>query len=180
MDIDKFWAIVDKYKDGEYPGVGVDEELTKLTPEEIVSYETHSIELVDRAYCWPVWGAAFIMSEGHCSDDMFTDFRYGLIARGREVYQAVLADPDSLADLPNDWIGDEDFSAMAWQAYEAKTNEELPWSQIDRPSEPSGEKWDFNDHQEACRRLPRMWAKYGQQFQHPIAAADKKPWWKFW
>jgi hypothetical protein len=33
---------------------------------------------------------------GGMSDDGFTDFRYWLISRGRDVYERALADPDSL------------------------------------------------------------------------------------
>ncbi len=179
MDINQFWAIVDKHKDGEYPGSGVADELAELTPEEIVSYETHFTELVDRGYCWRLWGAAYIM-HGGCSDDSFDYFRFGLVSRGRDIYQAALADPDSLADLSDDWIGDEDFGAMAFEAYMNKTGKELPFPKRDRPLEPSGEDWDFDDDSEAARRLPRMWAKYGQQFPPPEGDADKKPWWKFW
>ena len=39
------------------------------------------------------------MCENGCSDDGFIDFRAWLIAQGREVYLAALADPDSLTDV---------------------------------------------------------------------------------
>lgn len=53
----------------------------------------------DLADKFGLWDAAGIMKEYGCSDDGFIDFRAWLIAQGREVYFAALADPDSLADV---------------------------------------------------------------------------------
>lgn len=43
-----------------------------------------------------LWGAAHVI-HGGCSDDMFWDFRTGLVALGRDRFLRALADPDSLA-----------------------------------------------------------------------------------
>ena len=53
----------------------------------------------DLADKFGLWDAAGVMKEYGCSDDGFIDFRAWLIAQGREVYFAALADPDSLADV---------------------------------------------------------------------------------
>lgn len=181
MDIDRFWGIIAKGQDSEDPRVLVAEELAKLPPDEIVSYEEHFIALVDRAYRWPLWGAAYIM-QGGCGDDSFTDFRCGVISRGREVYERALADPESLADFDEDWIGNEEFGYLAWEAYQAKTGKEMPWKQIDRPKHPLGDGWDLDDYETNRQRLPRIWEKYGEEFLHPsgLNAVKKKPWWNFW
>ena len=50
-------------------------------------------ELADQ---YGLWDAAMME---WCSDDGFIDFRAWLIAQGREVYQAALKEPDSLADV---------------------------------------------------------------------------------
>lgn len=52
----------------------------------------------------PFWhgrgtAAAYLIGGG-CSDDGFTDFRFGVIAQGRDWYEKAAACPDSLADHP--------------------------------------------------------------------------------
>ena len=61
--------------------------------------------MMDSAYCWSLWGAAYVINGG-CSDDPFVDFRASLISRGRQVFERALSDPDSLAD--------EDFDGSDW------------------------------------------------------------------
>ncbi len=50
------------------------------------------------------------------------DFRYGLISRGRSVFERALADPDSLADVADDttdgFIPNEDFGYVAQRVYQ--------------------------------------------------------------
>jgi hypothetical protein len=51
------------------------------------------------SYRWDLWGAAYLINGG-CSDDGFDYFRGWLLSQGRAIWQATLADPDSLADHP--------------------------------------------------------------------------------
>ena len=91
----------------------------------------------DLADKFGLWDAAGIMKEYGCSDDGFIDFRAWLIAQGREVYFAALADPDSLADVVPygdccfeqlSYVGDyayeqltgkSAYDQMDWNSYEA-------------------------------------------------------------
>ena len=91
----------------------------------------------DLADKFGLWDAAGIMKEYGCSDDGFIDFRAWLIAQGREVYFAALADPDSLADVVSygdccfeqlSYVGDYAYEQLTgksaydqtdWSAYEA-------------------------------------------------------------
>lgn len=91
----------------------------------------------DLADKFGLWDAAGIMKEYGCSDDGFIDFRAWLIAQGREVYFAALADPDSLADVVSygdccfeqlSYVGDyayeqltgkSAYDQMDWNSYEA-------------------------------------------------------------
>lgn len=91
----------------------------------------------DLADKFDLWDAAGIMKEYGCSDDGFIDFRAWLIAQGREVYFAALADPDSLADVVPygdccfeqlSYVGDYAYEQLTgksaydqtdWSAYEA-------------------------------------------------------------
>ena len=46
-----------------------------------------------------LWGAAYLINGG-CSDDGFDHFRGWLMTQGREVFARAVAEPDSLAELP--------------------------------------------------------------------------------
>ena len=98
MNIDEFWQVIEKGKESDEPEEIISEELKKLSPEEIISYQEQFDSLFDKAYRWDLWGAAYLIGGG-CSDDGFMDFRYGLISRGRKVYEDALNNPDSLASL---------------------------------------------------------------------------------
>jgi hypothetical protein len=163
MTRDQFWTIVDQVKGAKEPEVAIAKLLRKLTPPELLSYQEHFDTLFREAYRWNLWGAAYIMGGG-CSDDGFIDFRYGLIAMGREMYESALEDPDSLAQHRIEGeISNELFGYAATEAYEELTGEEdMPrMAPPKRPPKPSGEEWDFDDRKENARRLPRLWAKYG-------------------
>jgi Protein of unknown function (DUF4240) len=100
--------------------------------------------------------------EANCSEDCFFAFRGWLIGRGRQVYEAALADPDSLADCAE--LGDqppwcEPLWGVAMAAYVARTGKEMPglagWPEP--PLDPwwPWERWEA----ELGRRYPRLWAR---------------------
>jgi len=62
------------------------------------SFHRHFDEREDRAYTWELWAAAYIVGGG-CSDDAFSDFRATLISMGRQTFERVIADPQSLPSL---------------------------------------------------------------------------------
>lgn len=163
MDIAQFWEL----NAGLDPEDAADQlrvRLSALDPEEIVSYQEHFDRAFASAYQWNLWAAAYII-EGGCSDDGFTDFRYGLISRGRSVFEAAIADPDSLVvvavDSPDGFIPNEDFGYVARKVYESKTELDMPDNDVPYPSDPSGESWDFDDQQLCEQTLPKLWAKFG-------------------
>ena len=110
MDEDGFWGIIET-ADRE-SGTGMDEKsealkraIGRLPETEASGFSELFDEKMDRAYTYPLWGAAYIM-HGGCSDDTFADFRACLISRGRPQFEHAVADPDSLAD--------EAFDRDAW------------------------------------------------------------------
>lgn len=137
--------------------------LLKLSPERIAQFQEHFDREMDRAYNWELWAAAYVM-EGGCSDDGFIDFRYGLISRGRTFFEAALEKPDNIADLVDDdeYIANESFGYVAAEVYEEKTGNEIPYVDFKRRSEPSGENWDVDDPKECAKRLPKLWARFGE------------------
>lgn len=122
-------------------------------------------ELRARSYVWDLWQAADLLNGG-CSDDGFEYFRGWLLTRGRAVFDAAVADPDTLADLPavrSAAVDLTDFECesmygVVWDAYHELTGaEELPVPLAGRY--PALEKtWDGDV--ELRRRLPRLAALY--------------------
>jgi len=125
--------------------------------------------LMADSYRSPLWAAAYVINGG-CSDDGFEYFRGWLIAQGREVYERIVPDPDTLADLPviqakapRTWPFEcEDTLHIALQAYRAATGEEVPprTFTIRYPELDPAWDFDFDDRTEMTRRLPRLSALY--------------------
>jgi hypothetical protein len=132
--------------------------LSKLPPDEAVEFSRHFDAMMDKAYSWPLWGAAYVV-HGGCSDDAFSDFRSSLISRGRASYERAVADPDSLAD--------EDFDDDAWfyEGYQYAVNEgvkaaagTVPGRAAPHPSGPSGESWEEDRVHDLFPRLTARFA----------------------
>ena len=147
MDRNGFWEIIDEaQRDGDdvYDVAEcVVRLLRTLEPDEIINWGQHLSDVLGESYRWDLWAVAYIVNGG-CGDDGFEYFRAFLIARGRRRFEAALADPQSIGD----WIepGEnecEELLAVAWDAYLAKTGEELPDDAIKlrAPSDPIGERW---------------------------------------
>ena len=68
--------------------------LSKLSENELLSYELYRIEMEELSYVWKLYNAAYIIYDG-CTDSIFTDFRNGLIVQGRTTFYNAINDPDS-------------------------------------------------------------------------------------
>jgi hypothetical protein len=124
MDEAQFWAIIEAGgkkagTDPERQLAAVWKRLVKLAPEEIRAFHQLFNRKLADAYTWDLWGAAYLINGG-CSDDGFYYFRAWLISRGRAVYEAAVANPDSLAgrtDPDRDDYEFEDLWHIALEAY---------------------------------------------------------------
>lgn len=167
MDAARFWQMIDASR----VRAGGDPEkqmellrglLTELPEQEILAFDRLFNEHWVRAYTWDLWGAAYVIGGG-CSDDGFMDFRGWLIAKGRQVYEAALADPESLVESMTDADDNgqiEGFQYVAMEAWEAVTGEDwsdAPRSEVESPAKPSGEPWAED---EVAERLPRLTARF--------------------
>lgn len=145
--------------------------LAKLPPEEILDF-AHWWEAAHcRAYRRDLWGAAYLVNGG-CSDDGFDYFRNWLLLQGRAVFDAALADPDSLAEvLDGDEVECECHpGADAWFAATGTAADDDGYAAFERallfrhPKRPKppplARRWDFDDDDEVRRRLPRLAALY--------------------
>jgi hypothetical protein len=162
-DEGRFWEIIEAgsgeaLMDPDRQLAAVREQLVELAPEEIHEFHAHFNRKLADAYTWDLWGAAYLINGG-CSDDGFCYFRAWLISRGRTVYDAAVANPDSLAGLTDPKRDDyefEDLWGVSQEAYEQVTGEEVPPSTFSWPEEPRGKRWDFDDDEQVTRRLPQL------------------------
>jgi hypothetical protein len=155
--------------------------LAQLDPAEIAAFEVVFDALRSAADRDDIANAAVLIEHGFLADDSFDDFKAGLVALGRDVYERVLRDPDSLADHPlvreiaqaNDprWLGREDLHYAASQAYTQATGQDevtffdvVEAAEVEEPElpEPDDEEteWAVTDEVETRRRLPRLSALF--------------------
>ena len=167
MDEAKFWNIIatacrpdPRKADGWADGLQV--ELEKCDPPEIIEWNHIFDRLAAQAYTVDLWGAAYLINGG-ASDDGFYYFRCWLIGMGRNVYEAAVANPDSLAEAVVQGIDAEaEIYAVAHQAWMTVSGrpDTDPYPARNEQAELRGEDWDFDDDAEVHRRLPRLAALY--------------------
>lgn len=195
MNIDSFWQLVERARtaagpaadnarrDGQPSAVAeaLVAELGLVPLTEVLEFDQILRDLVRRVDTWDVCAACWIIEHGFLSDDGFLDFRAGLVGLGRSTFEAVIADPDSLAGHPavqeisrasgrSLWIGDESLLFAAQRAYEQQTGDaDAFWEAIEavesaaRPADGRefvGDQWDLRDEDEWRRRLPRLAALF--------------------
>ncbi len=148
MDETEFWELVDDAREAaegdpeEQADLLVDR-LAQLDPDSVLDFARHFESRYNRAYRWDLWGAAWVLLDG-ASDDAFDFFRCWLIGQGREVFEGAVHDPDSLAELLDEFDeeidGDgEELGYAADEAYEQLTGVVAPDLAIaPAPAEPEG------------------------------------------
>jgi hypothetical protein len=182
MDRNAFWEMIERSRtssaDPDARLEWLTERLAALPVTEIADFQIHLGQVRRRVDTWWIWGAAYLICDGLCSDDGFWYFQAWLVGLGREAFERVAANPDALAELPevqrlaggvaswseNDWPEWESLDYVADEAYERVTGEDeglddvlqaLGRGRLSSP-EPTDERWDFEDEQERTRRLPRL------------------------
>ncbi|MEN3384899.1 MAG: hypothetical protein V7608_4943 [Hyphomicrobiales bacterium] len=176
MPADQFWQIIERAAarsdhdpDAHMEALRV--VLRELSPEEIISFEVAFRRYLNEAYTWDLWGAAYVV-HGGCSDDGFEYFRRRLVARGRDVYEAALADPDSLAQLEvrpgsDDVWEFERIYYVANHVFEQKGGEGdvRDYSEPEAGlggSGPSGDPFE-DDEEHLAKRYPKLWRRFGAE-----------------
>ncbi len=172
MELERFWTLVAAMRADsdsmELHYRSCDKMLKKLSNQELVEFSIQISLLQERAYDWNLWAAAYIINGG-CSDDGFVYFRTGLIFQGKEVFEAALADPESLVeiDLAPELIEYESFAYLPEYVFEEKNPDrtdfyDLTCEQLRLPEEnsPRGEEWEEDDS-ELKKRFPKLTEKYG-------------------
>jgi hypothetical protein len=170
VDRSQFWKIIDASRrkakgDLDAQIEALREQLQELSPEEIVKFQEIFHEYRLRAYCWDLWGAAYIIGGG-CSDDGFMDFRAWLISKGEKTYEEALKNPESLVKVVKDEEEEcqlEGFQYVASQVWEEKTGkgmDDFPQKKLKYPESPTGEEWS-EESDDLKRRFPKLWRKFG-------------------
>jgi hypothetical protein len=184
MTLDEFWEHIraTKRKDSDAHVERLTKRLAKLKPEEILDFDHWWHLMMGEAYHWNLWGAAYLINGG-CSDDGFEYFRDWLILQGRDVFQAAVSNPDTLADVVDparNYYSCECYLATdAWfEATGADPDDGhdafYAAKEARHPGQPTrmapyedgqelGESWDFDDNEEMKKRLPRLWALYNDE-----------------
>ncbi len=146
MDELRFWEIVQHAHDQTNGDMDEKCELLKNTISQLSKDDAKTFvnifdSMMDRAYSWQLWGAAYVINGG-CGDDTFSDFRASLISRGRSAFERALSDPESLA------IEDFDEDAWFYEGYQYAVTDGVKaavGSIVNRekphPVEPSGHEW---------------------------------------
>lgn len=171
MRTDEFWQLIDRARaggGGEAPAVAARATalLAERDPADIVGYARHQRRVLIASRTVDLWGAAYLINGG-ASDDGFEYFRGWLMTQGREVFARAVADPDSLAELPQirsaalsgEEFESEDMLAVPWEAYRKATATDLP-AEPDPSPAPDLDFWDFDDEESARQRLPRLAALF--------------------
>lgn len=173
MSADAFWAIIDRTvtleADQEQQLAALRTELEVLSADEVVAFTNAFEQQLRRAYRWDLCAVAYI-AHGWASDDGFEYFLRWLVSRGRGVFEQVLADPDSLADLlasgSKGMLVFEEFAVVSWDVWGAKTGQaptEIPmtFDVMTLLVEPDGEPFP-EDPDALALAYPRMWARFGE------------------
>jgi hypothetical protein len=86
----EFLKIIEKSKGGtesaDEQAEKLEKLLSKLPPEEIVSFENIFTKLRYAAYRCDLWGVAYLLCGG-CGDDSFDYFRAWLVGRGQKFHE---------------------------------------------------------------------------------------------
>lgn len=175
MGVGRFWQIIERAAESDHdPDAHVKAlrtGLLELALPEIISFEVAFRRYLNKAYTWELWGAAYVI-HGGCSDDGFEYFRRWLVSRGRQVYEAALADPDSLAQQdvrPGPWnvwefeqiyyVAKEVFNEKGGEGDVRDQSEPEAGAGLTGP-EPSGEPFP-EDEEHLARRYPKLWQRFG-------------------
>jgi hypothetical protein len=139
----------------------LDEQLSSVSPDQLVEFQAHFEELVRSANRWDLWAVAYIIAGG-CSDEWFDYFRYWLVSLGQRGYERALENPASVDELLSETNAEDIFfesiSYVASAAYRRRTGSEIPLLALE-PVAPVGEPWSIDE--DLASRFPTLWAKYG-------------------
>ncbi|MDQ8029322.1 MAG: DUF4240 domain-containing protein [Brevundimonas sp.] len=169
----RFWSLIDGTvrpdADPDAQASALYEVLDALSADEVLGFHDAFERQMTRAYSWDLWAVASI-AHGSASDDGFDYFRRWLISRGQQTFEHVLANPDSLADVPGvDGGGVLEFEMLGYVAMEVWAEKSgrpvedmpIPASWTPPGADPAGEPFE-EDPAWLAARFPKTWARFGE------------------
>lgn len=162
MNESEFWGIIDTVHQRSKGDMDkkcslILKEISALSKDNAIEFMHFFDSMMDKAYSWELWGAAYVLNGG-CGDDTFSDFRASLISRGEETFKKTITNPDSLAD--------EEFNEGLWfyEGYQYAVSDgveavvgKVPNRSKPSPEDPSGTEWDEENEEELQRLYPKLW-----------------------
>jgi hypothetical protein len=168
MSPDEFWAVVDRVADPDPvdASAALTEQLRAMPADRVVAYEKQFVAQMARANTF-VHRAAAETIMGYTSQDVFVSFRTWVLYQGRTVFDAFVADPDSLAGhgpVDGEQIGmSESLEFAPMEAWQANTGRDPYADGSGAPdggsvyTEPTGKPLDRS---QLASRFPRLTAAY--------------------
>ncbi|MFI7438915.1 DUF4240 domain-containing protein [Nonomuraea indica] len=184
MDIDEFWHLIEesaRETTGKAARVQwLHERLVRRPAEDIIDYASWMEVARRKVDTYLMWGAARALHLVGGLDSVYY-FHSWVISLGRETFERVTSDPDTLIDVPEvrrfnliqrdrsprtdeDLPEFEAFGYVAGTAWEQATGRdrgllyaalEARGHVLDSLPNPTDEEWDMDDEEESARRLPR-------------------------
>ncbi|HEY1811236.1 MAG TPA: DUF4240 domain-containing protein [Kofleriaceae bacterium] len=160
---DRWWALIakTKHRDSDEQADRLVAALGTLPLDDILAFDTFVNERIRDAFHTDLWAVAYIMNGG-CSDDGFDYFLGWLVLRGKQAYEAALANPEHAAKgvSPDDEpFENEAVWYAARTAYEKKAGEgafEAKATRVERTLQ--GEMFDEDTVDE---RYPKLARRFG-------------------
>ncbi|MGW2161901.1 DUF4240 domain-containing protein [Nonomuraea sp. NPDC001699] len=193
MDIDEFWHLIEESA-GETAAKKarlqwLHERLVRRSAEDIIDFASWMEVARRKVDTWLMWGAMRALF-GSGSDDGFWYFQIWLVGLGRESFERVAHEPDTLVDVPavqrlvamrrnqerwtdDDWPEFEELGYVAHRAWDQATGQErdeLAEALRSRGYElfafpnPTDEAWELDNRKESARRLPRVHRYLGELY----------------
>ncbi|WP_305784245.1 DUF4240 domain-containing protein [Symbioplanes lichenis] len=169
MRSEDFWALIDESArvtdSKEDRTAWLVDTLAGRPAEDMVAFQRQFEELVARAGTEDIRDAAWILGAGLLLDDEFGEFRVWLIGQGRQIYEQVVAEPDTLTTIPPvrrlmgrpiaSWDDEE------WPEWEVLRR--LTESMHSRMASETAQGWRATDAAAMARRLPQLSAMFPRE-----------------
>jgi Protein of unknown function (DUF4240) len=164
VDEDLFWATIEEARrnaDDTDDIIGnLSDILNRLEDDQLVGFQHQMVRQSWKCYRWNLRAALYIIVGEENFEDAFTEFTGWLIVQGKEGFERLLADPDSLADLdlPVEDLFAGEVLTMAEELYRDLNDAPVPAdANFTPPEEPAGEELDEDDF---LARLPKLCDRY--------------------
>ena len=132
MNEDKFWSIIEKAGSPDQCSPEdqcslIVKSLSELSKQELIDFENIRLQLLNKAYTWPLLKSCFIVLS-YVSDDVFEDFRNWIILNGQERFYNTLKAPDFMVQYiavedPVEEISGEPLMMVCEEAWEGDIEE---------------------------------------------------------